>query len=728
MKRLTWVLGALLVVGLSSCVKEEGLSLHYDFGRLKRGGTVVPDKSGNGFDASLHNGASVEKLAGVGVLNLGSDNGFLDMGSATGELVGSLKDFTVALYLYVEESNDLAAHGNFVWCFGNSDNMAEDQNGSMFLSARTTSFVASRRHWSGEQVANGRRPFPRGRWHHVAYIQARGLGHIYLDGEQVARGTFTLTPSELGATTHNFLGKSVYRGDQYLKGAKMADFRVYNRALEVEDLKRFKPTATRLQEAVVGLQLEAAAKAMADLSAHDWVSNLDLPAHLGQGMAVSWHSSNPEVLSPRGVVQRPAVGSEPVEVTLRALLQKDRQKVERSFKVTVLPWFDDAVSVQRDADQIVLPYNVVNLRSDVELPKVGIEGSEISWSSSQTELLSNEGKLLQLAPHGSGGLSVTLTATAAKGNASVQRDFEVNVAEDEAYVGYLFSYFIGNGPGEEAIFYALSDDGYNFKALNNNQPIAAADTISSRGGVRDPHILRGPDGSFYMVVTDLYVPRDGWSGNNAMVFLKSDDLINWTHSVVNIAELFPNEYGDVLRVWAPQSYYDEEKGKMMVYFSMLQPGGYDIIYYAYANADFTGLESAPQQLLYHPDEVACIDGDIVYKDGVYNLFFKTEGAGNGIKKAVSDKLTAGYEVLDPYLQQTNDAVEGACIYRLINTDEYVLMYDVYSRGTYQFTQTRDLDNFRIIDDKVSMDFHPRHGTVIPITSAERAAILAKWGR
>jgi hypothetical protein len=33
--------------------------------------------------------------------------------------------------------------------------------------------------------------------------------------------------------------------------------------------------------------------------------------------------------------------------------------------------------------------------------------------------------------------------------------------------------------------------------------------FSSRGGVRDPHILRGKGGAFYMVLTDLYVPEDG---------------------------------------------------------------------------------------------------------------------------------------------------------------------------------------------------------------------------
>ncbi len=208
-----------------------------------------------------------------------------------------------------------------------------------------------------------------------------------------------------------------------------------------------------------------------------------------------------------------------------------------------------------------------------------------------------------------------------------------NQSHDEPFSAYLFAYFMGNGPGEEAIHFAISEDGFNFQALNNNKPVITADTISSRGGVRDPHILRGEDGMFYMVVTDLYVPRDGWNNNKAMVFLKSENLIDWSSSVVNISDLFP-EFHDVYRVWAPQTFFDNEKGKYMVYFSMIQPGGYDIIYYSYANANFSSLETTPKQLFYHPDGIASIDGDIVYKDGKYHLFFKTEGGGKGIKKAV----------------------------------------------------------------------------------------------
>ncbi len=303
--------------------------------------------------------------------------------------------------------------------------------------------------------------------------------------------------------------------------------------------------------------------------------------------------------------------------------------------------------------------------------------------------------------------------------------FQSCTSGDEDFSAYLFAWFTGNGPGQEQVHFAISPDGYNWVGLNGNRPVIGADTISSRGGVRDPHILRGPDGKFYMVLTDLYVPDDGWT-NTGMVFLRSDDLITWTSSKVNIPDLF-DEFHDVTRVWAPQTFFDEEEGRYMVYFSMLQPGGYDIIYYAYANDDFTSLATTPEQLFYHPDNKSCIDGDIVYKDRIYHLFFKTEGHGNGIKKATSERLTEGYVMHDEYLQQTNEAVEGSCVFKLIDSDEYILMYDVYMRGNYQFTKSTDLENFEIIDEEVTMNFHPRHGTVIPITESELESLIERWG-
>ena len=49
-------------------------------------------------------------------------------------------------------------------------------------------------------------------------------------------------------------------------------------------------------------------------------------------------------------------------------------------------------------------------------------------------------------------------------------------------------------------------------------------------------------------------------------------------------------------------------------------------------------------------------------------------------------------------------------------------------GKYQFTESIDLENFKVIDHAVSMDFHPRHGTVIPITGKELKRLFKAYGK
>jgi len=295
------------------------------------------------------------------------------------------------------------------------------------------------------------------------------------------------------------------------------------------------------------------------------------------------------------------------------------------------------------------------------------------------------------------------------------------------YSAYLFAYFTGNRIDEEQIRFALSDNGYNFKALNNDQPVISSKQISLTDGVRDPHILRCEDGkTFYMVATDM-VSANGWDSNRGMVLLKSKDLLNWTSTAIHIPTVFPAEFGDVDRVWAPQTIYDPAAKKYMVYFSMKKKGNdYDKIYYSYVNKDFTALETTPKQLFYNPNKTACIDGDIIFAYGKYHLFFKTEGTGNGIRKATAEKLTGNWTLDSRSMQQTTESVEGAGVFKLNNSDSWILMYDMYMKGRYQFTRSNDLENFKVIDQDVTMDFHPRHGTVLPITAKEAERLRTNW--
>lgn len=308
---------------------------------------------------------------------------------------------------------------------------------------------------------------------------------------------------------------------------------------------------------------------------------------------------------------------------------------------------------------------------------------------------------------------------------------------EEKMVAYLFTYFTGNAPDQEQICYALSDDGYNYTPLNGGYPVISSDTIAFTQCVRDPHILRGEDGkTFYMVVTDMRSAH-GWASNRGMVLLKSTDLINWQHSVVNFPTKYPKEWGNVIRVWAPETIYDHKAGRYMVFYSLRtsDPKSFDRIYYSYVNDDFTDLLGTPTFLF--DNGSATIDGDIVFNpaDRQYHLFYKSEG-GRGIFQAVARQLTAEvgqadgsqWTKLDAHVDQTQEAVEGVGVCRTIDGQSWIVMYDCYSNGHYQFCKSTDLKNFQVVQNtETKGKFTPRHGTIIPITQAEKDRLLAAYG-
>ncbi|MEL1239500.1 family 43 glycosylhydrolase [Flavobacterium flavipallidum] len=313
------------------------------------------------------------------------------------------------------------------------------------------------------------------------------------------------------------------------------------------------------------------------------------------------------------------------------------------------------------------------------------------------------------------------------------------VAQNKDFKGYLFAYFEGKGAAsqQEQLRFAVSDDAINWKALNNNEPIIPSKDISNTEGIRDPHILRGADGnSFYMVATDMNTKKNGWDYNPGIVLMHSKNLLDWKSSVIDIEKLYPKKFKDIKWVWAPQTFYDTKAKKYLVYFTVRFKYNEKLDFYAaYANKDFTALESEPK-LLYSAKDGA-IDGDIIFKDGIYHLFYKgnTKDANgkeiqNGIKQATSKKLLGPYKERFNYLDAyANDktGVEGSSVFKLNNSDEYILMYDLYSSGRYEFQRSKDLYHFTEKTESFTKDFFPRHGSVISITKEEAQRLNEKWG-
>ncbi|SHL13012.1 hypothetical protein SAMN05720468_11437 [Fibrobacter sp. UWEL] len=401
----------------------------------------------------------------------------------------------------------------------------------------------------------------------------------------------------------------------------------------------------------------------------------------------------------------------------------------------------NAANLSDCANKLTLDAPLSNLYKDLTLPAngesiSGCEGVRFYWKSTDTTFLKNDGTIAArlINENHSVQLSVDLT----DGNQMVTKKFDISIHGYEPYSNYLFIYFPAND--NENIYYAISNDGYSFTAMNGGKRVVAADTVSLKKGLRDPHILRAPDGYFYMVNTDMK-SAEGWASNRGMVLMRSKDLISWTHSTVHFPDKYKGtNFANVTRVWAPETIWDKDyvntdgsKGRLMIYYSLLTNDGtipYDKVYYQYANDDFTDVLGTPTYFFDRGS--ATIDMDIVYneKDSLYHGFFKNEKLG-GIGKVTARKLTApagkeGSQWSEPSanLQQTTEAVEGAGVFKLINQDSWILMYDCYMNGHYQFTSSPDLTNFTFVQDtKMAGAFTPRHGTVIPISAEETAALM-----
>ncbi len=315
--------------------------------------------------------------------------------------------------------------------------------------------------------------------------------------------------------------------------------------------------------------------------------------------------------------------------------------------------------------------------------------------------------------------------------------FSQEVKYPKKLEGYLFAYFEGSGPGsgQEQLRFATSVDGINWFALNQNNPVIKSDTISYSGGIRDPHILRKEDASgFYITATDMNTHKNGWAKNTGIVMLKSPDLTRWSHKAVDLAKEYPATFSKVKWVWAPQTIYDPIAKKYLVYFTIRFEDNEKLDFYcAYANKDFTGFEKEPT-LMFSP-KFGGIDGDIIFKDGIYHFFYKgnTKVDGkevkNGIQQATSRSLQGpwveDFKYLDAYAG-TDTPVEGSSIFKLNNSPDYVLMYDLYTKGRYEYQKSTDLFNFSDAPLSFTKNFFPRHGSVIGLSGQEARYLNSIW--
>ncbi|MDO4162935.1 MAG: family 43 glycosylhydrolase [Bacteroides sp.] len=338
--------------------------------------------------------------------------------------------------------------------------------------------------------------------------------------------------------------------------------------------------------------------------------------------------------------------------------------------------------------------------------------------------------------------------SAGKGSATFKQfRYRNAIPQEEDMSAYLMVF---HQDETHSLHMAISHDGYSFTALNDGRPVIAGDTIAEQKGIRDPHIFRGPDGAFYLSMTDLHIfaqrkgyrntewERDGaqygWGNNRGLVLMKSWDLLHWKRANIRFDQLSAG-LSEIGCAWAPELAYDDRTDRLMLYYTMRFKNEPNKLYYVYVNEDFDTIESLPQILFEYPNEKAsAIDGDITKIGDRYHLFYVAHDGQPGIKQAVSDRINGDY-VYDPRWYDTEPkACEAPNVWKRIGEDRWVLMYDIYSiqPHNFGFVETSDFVTFKDLGRfnegvmKTTNFASPKHGAVIRLTGEEAKRLEEYW--
>ncbi len=390
-----------------------------------------------------------------------------------------------------------------------------------------------------------------------------------------------------------------------------------------------------------------------------------------------------------------------------------------------------------------------DIRGNITLPDSTKEGAKLTWQTSDSTVISVSKKTNTGYDDTPAGVvtrqvddkEVTLTATITSGNVTDSKEIKVTVKakpvaiKESEYTDYLFTHFIGeSGNTAEQIYFSSSQDGFHWTDLNAGEAVMTSSL--GDGGVRDPFILRSPDGDkFYQIATDLCIGGGtSWgesqsSGSKALIIWESNDLVTWSNP--RMVEVGVESAGCV---WAPEAIYDEKTGEYLVYWASMvklptDSSAKQRIYYAKTRDFYTFTK--PQIYLERENHV--IDSTIIKYNDAYYRYSKDETTKRVGLDSSSQLLNSTWTTVNSEMLGSLSGVEGPLIYKLneddASKDTWCLMVDQYGTGGgYLPLITNDLSSgkFTKVSNYNLGSNLKRHGTILRITAKEYQALTKAY--
>ena len=281
---------------------------------------------------------------------------------------------------------------------------------------------------------------------------------------------------------------------------------------------------------------------------------------------------------------------------------------------------------------------------------------------------------------------------------------------------YLFTSF--HEPADGGLRMLYSYNGLRWEDLDT---VLLRPQVGNQKVMRDPSMVKGPDGTFHLVWTS------SWRGDKGFGYASSKDLVHW-----NDIKLIPLMYHEptTVNVWAPEIFYDDEQKQYIIIWASCIPGRFERgmeedsnnhrMYYS-TTKDFIGFSETK---LFLDPGFSVIDAVIVKratKDYILVLKDNTRPERN-IKVAFADNPLGPWENISKSF--TDNFTEGPSVVKV--KDDWLIYYDSYRKKIYEASATKDFIHFENVTNKTKVPEGHKHGTIITVKKKIVRQLIKKF--
>jgi uncharacterized protein YjdB len=299
----------------------------------------------------------------------------------------------------------------------------------------------------------------------------------------------------------------------YILGDKQVTLTAKITKGEASDTKTFvvtvkKQSASDLES--VNLDKESLNIGYVDSDNQDSVTqDITLPLKGVNGSSIIWISNNPFLVGIDGKVSRPSNSEGNQGVTLTALITKGFITVQKSFALNIICQpMTNQESVNADKSLLNIGYaegdSSKNVTQNVTLALKGLNGSTITWKSSNPGIITNDG-IVKRPLYTAGDKLVTIKAVITKGQNTTEKMFVLNVIkqdisdEEEAQLdksATLICYAIGDcaeSVKQNIILPNSGEYGSSIKWESSNEGVISVkdSSVTGKGIVIRPNYTKG---------------------------------------------------------------------------------------------------------------------------------------------------------------------------------------------------------------------------------------------